>query len=280
MAKDTTVMIQKVPLNKIKLGKNSRMSVSPEELDGLMNSIKEVGLLQPIGVVRRQGYFEIAYGNRRFLAVSKLGLSHIPAVVHDVKKESDVDLKNLTENVQRRNLSLAEVGRYCELLRKEKLSAAEIAVRLGVSKHYVMSCVQSFQNVPAEFREDLEVQHANQKKTPGKISIGTATAIVNASKTLNLSRANQSRLYKAAKSDDRFIGTDVPKYAKALDLGHKNFLDKVKKTHMVNLQIHLTEAEHDSLYAKYVGSGPFASIAALMRAVLKGEKSVKIGVLN
>ena len=50
MAKDSEVAITNLSLNKIKLARNSRMSVTDEEIAGLMQSIKEVGLLQPIGV--------------------------------------------------------------------------------------------------------------------------------------------------------------------------------------------------------------------------------------
>jgi ParB/RepB/Spo0J family partition protein len=280
MAKNTKVTIQKIPLNKIKLGKNSRMSVSPDELQGLMESIKETGLLQPIGVIRRASGFEICYGNRRFLAVSKLGMSHIPAVVHDVKKESDVDLKNLTENVQRRNLSLTEIGRYVELLRAEKLTSGEIAVRLGVTKHYVETCLESYKRVPKEFRNDLEVQHTNQKRTPGKISITTARGIVNATKNYDLPVAEARKLYKAAKEDDRFNSSDIPKYAAAIKRGNNNFIETVRPTFLVQLKFQISEPHKNALMKEYVNDGPFNSLSGLLRAILKGEKNVKIDVLD
>jgi ParB-like chromosome segregation protein Spo0J len=48
MAAGTKVEIRNIPLNKIKLGRNSRLSVSKEELAGLMQSIKEQGLFRAI----------------------------------------------------------------------------------------------------------------------------------------------------------------------------------------------------------------------------------------
>jgi ParB/RepB/Spo0J family partition protein len=174
MAKGDAGGIQVIPLNKIKLAKNSRMSVSSEELDGLMLSIKSVGLLQPIGVVKAGSGYEVCYGNRRFLACSKLGLSKITAVVHTNKREFDRDIKNLTENIQRRNLSLAECGRYIEILSKEGLSSRECAARLGVSISYVKGCQTAYARVPKEFRDDLEIKVSSEKLAPGKISIKTA----------------------------------------------------------------------------------------------------------
>ena len=244
-----------------------------------MQSIKEQGLLQPIGVVKSGSGFEIAYGNRRFMATSKLGLSHIPAIVHEAKKRSDVDLKNLTENIQRRNISLQEAGRYIGLLRGEGLTVAEISVRLGVSSGYVDSCVKAYNEVPKEFRDDLEVKVTNKKMTPGKIAMKTARKILTASKSYRLSEAETKKLFAAAKSNEKFEESAVPRYAAALKHGKTNFIDSVKP--LYNLQPHfLITTEHaDELKAKYVDDGPFSSLTQLLRAVLRGEKSVKIDIL-
>jgi len=63
--------VEEIPVKKIKLGSNSRLDIEKEELDGLMTSIQEVGLLQPIGVRPAGAKFEVTYGNRRFLACRK-----------------------------------------------------------------------------------------------------------------------------------------------------------------------------------------------------------------
>lgn len=279
MAIGSKVEVRNIPLNKIKLGRNSRLSVSKEELAGLMQSIKEQGLLQPIGVVKSGTGFEIAYGNRRFMATSKLGLSHIPAIVHESKKRSDIDLKNLTENIQRRNISLQEAGRYIELLRGEELTVAEIAVRLGVSHGYIDSCVKAFKEVPKEFRDDLEVRVTNQKKAPGKIAIGTARKILSAAKTFRLDSDEVKKLFHAAKSNEKFEETAVNRYASALKHGKKDFVGTVKPLRSITPSFLVTAEHADELTEKFVTNGPFKSLTGLMRAILRGEKSVKIDVL-
>jgi ParB/RepB/Spo0J family partition protein len=283
MATGTKVTIQKISLNKIRLNKNSRLNIDPEELDGLMQSIKEEGLLQPIGVVKSGTDYEICYGNRRFLAVSKLGMTHIPVIVHEKKKESDVDIKNLTENIQRRNISLAEIGRYIDILNSQGLSAAEVAVRLGVTKSYVTACLSAYREVPKEFKDDLEVRVVNGKagstKTrPGKISVRVARDIINARKTLNLSAEDTKTLFRAAKSDDRFSANKIQQYATALSRGKTDFLIAVEPEDMIQLTFFITKKHRRELEEKFVDDGPFKSVQQLMLSVLRGEKHVKIAV--
>lgn len=287
MGKGNNVVIKKVPLKKIKLGRNSRLNVSKEELHGMMQSIKETGLLQPIGVIDRSGHYEICYGNRRFLAASKLGFSTIPCMIHKSKKESDVDLKNLTENIQRRNVSLNEIGRYVTILQDDGMTTAECAVRLGVSKQYIQSCLTAHQEVPEEFRNDLEVriggvsgENRTGNTAPGKISIKVARQIVSAGKGNKLSLADQKLLYRAAKSDERFKKEHLPEYIKALSQGKKSFLDEATPTVKISMTLLVTEKDYDKLHKKHVEEGPFKNMHALIKSILKGEKSETLDIVN
>lgn len=277
------VIVEKLSLNKIKLGKNSRLSVSEEELSGLMQSIKEVGLLQPIGVVKNGTGYEICYGNRRFMACSRLGFTHIPVILHEKKKESDIDLKNLTENVQRRQISLAEAGRYMELLVKEGLSRAEISVRLGVSKGYVDNCIAAIREVPKEYRDDLDikVEKGNKtKRTPGKISVRAAMAILSARKSFRLDNEQAKLLFKAAKGEDSFDASNVKKYASAIKSGEKDFINTVPKIRTVNVNFSITDKDYRELYEKHIENGPFRSLSGLAQAVLRQEKNVKFNIIR
>ena len=284
MAAGTRVEIMKMPLNKIKLNKNSRFNIDPDELDGLMQSIKQEGLLQPIGLVKNGSGYEICYGNRRFLAVSKLGMKTIPAVVHEKKKETDVDVKNLTENVQRRNITLAEVGRYVDLLSAQGLTPAETAVRMGVTKSYVESALDAFRNVPKEFRNDLEIrvgtQKGSTKSTPGKISIKVARAIINAEKSNKITAAQKRELFRAAKSDEQFNPSKIEDYVSALCRGKKDYIDAVADTQQVRVVFNISKRHAASLEKQYVDNGPFKSIQELCKAILTGKKAVHIDILK
>lgn len=285
MANNQRVVVQKMALNKIKLGKNSRLSVSKEELDGLMQSIKEVGLLQPIGVAKNGTGYEICYGNRRFMACSKLGFTNIPVIVHERKKESDIDLKNLTENIQRRNIGLAEAGRYIELLKKEGLTTGEIGVRLGVTRGYISACLQAYEEVPAKFRNDLELaigagSKRETKKGYGKIAVTSAKAIINAAKSYGLDEEQKEKLFSAAKSDERFLTENTRKYAAALKSGAKDPIAAVKPLQHINCQFWMSKDDVADLQKRFVDDGPFRSLNGLFKAVLSGKKSLKINVVE
>lgn len=275
--------VQDISLNKIKLAKNSRMDIKDEELSGLMQSIKEVGLLQPIGVVKRKAGYEICYGNRRFLAASKLGLTSVPAVIHEHKTEADIDLMNLTENVQRRNISLTEVGRYIDLLKNQDLTYKEIAVRMGVNQTFVEQAAAAFKAIPKEFRADLDLKGAgsNRKKgRKGKITLGAARAIISATRRWHLSPKEAAFLYGSAKTDKRFNDINIPKYAAALKAGVKDPIGAAGTRTQMVVTFRMDEAEKEALYNTHVVKGPFKTLNAFFKAVLAGKKAARINIVK
>lgn len=277
------VVVQKLALNKIKLGKNSRLSVSKEDLHGLMQSIKEIGLLQPIGVAKSESGYEICYGNRRFMACSKLGFSHIPVIVHENNKASEIDVKNLAENIQRRNISLQEAGRYIHLLRSEGLSSAEIAIRIGASRSYVNDCISAFEKIPDKFKDKLIVSVMGAKKGhthkgSGKISLATARGILTAQKKYNISREEAEPIYEVAAKSEKFNPNNIDAYAQNVKNGVKDILANTKDYRCVASRIQLTEDEALRLEKKYVDNGPFKSLGGLFAAILKGEISQRVKI--
>ncbi|MCS6841348.1 MAG: ParB/RepB/Spo0J family partition protein [Roseiflexus sp.] len=91
----------------------------PGEIDGLAATIAEYGLLQPLGVVDiGRGRYRVVYGNRRRLAALKLGLERVPCVLLD-PDDPRVFLRQLTENLQRRDLNDLEQARAFQKLRDQ-----------------------------------------------------------------------------------------------------------------------------------------------------------------
>jgi ParB/RepB/Spo0J family partition protein len=272
--------VQNISLNKIKMNKNSRLSIDPGDLSELMLSIKSNGLLQPIGVRKNEnGGYEVCYGNRRFLAISKLGLTKVPCVVYDNDTDVDRDIKNLTENIQRRNISLVEAGRYIEILQKQGLTSAEIAARIGVGASYVLNCLTAYQQVPKEFRNDIEIRvDSTKKREAGKIPISTVRRIINIHKSGVLSKSQTEVLYRAAKENDNFNPEYILDYAKSIKMGTKNFVANRVKLKQVNLQFFMTEAEHNRLYTTHVVDGHYRSVNDLLIDILKGVKNVPVKI--
>ncbi len=278
--KGSAVTILKVPLNKIKLGRNSRANIDQDELDGLMESIKAIGLLQPIGVVKDGNGYTIAYGNRRFLACSKLGLSHIPAIVHSYKKTSEIDIKNLAENVQRKNISLLEVGRYVGLLKGEGLTAGEIAIRLGTSRGYIDTCEKCYTAVPKEYKRHISDSAPGRKTEAGKIAPATAMKVLNAVRTYQLGQTQEKMLFEEARSNEKFEPNMIPKYAQQIKGGAKD-LKKITPMKHMRVQFMISQDDYDRLEVKFVNDGPFSSVTAVFKAAMLGKVSLgRVNILD
>lgn len=123
--------------------KQPRTVFEESELEELIHSIKEFGLLQPI-VVRpsQDGGFELIMGERRWRASSKAGLSTIPAIVRDTEDGSMLR-DALLENIHRVQLNpLEEAHAYAQLLEEFGVTQNELADRIGRSRPQVTNTLR------------------------------------------------------------------------------------------------------------------------------------------
>ena len=111
-------------------------------LEGLVESIRENGIVQPV-IVRKEGEkFELIAGERRWRAAQLAGIGKIPAVVRSVVDEKILELA-LVENIQRKDLNpIEEAKAYDLLLEQMKLSQAEIAKRVGRERSSVANSLR------------------------------------------------------------------------------------------------------------------------------------------
>ena len=120
------------------------------DLNELMRSIKENGLIHPITI--RKSDNAVICGNRRLTAYIKLGYPTIPCRVIEIDDEN-LYILNLTENLQRKSVSTLEVGKVCYELKsgvvcKRKLTISEIATRLGVSPNRIKNSIFAYKKLP------------------------------------------------------------------------------------------------------------------------------------
>ena len=142
----------------------SRFDILESELDELVESIRERGLLQAITVAERDGRFEVVFGDRRYLAHKKLGLEKIRCVVREYS-DADIAIDRATENGQRADLSpLEEAAEYVNLHETHGMSWDQIGKMLGKSGGLVLRRTRVLSM-------DQRIQKALHEK---KISIGVA----------------------------------------------------------------------------------------------------------
>lgn len=146
-----------VPIKDIKPLDNSR--IGKTEVSELMKSLKQVGILQPI--ILRKSDQSIVMGNRRFEAAKKLGWTEVPCILKEnLEDDAEVYIMNLTENIQRKDISPMEIGRYCDMLNKGKVgkvryTIAEIAVKLGIAKGRVTRSIYNFNRTPEKIKNKI-----------------------------------------------------------------------------------------------------------------------------
>jgi ParB family chromosome partitioning protein len=140
-----------LPLNQIKPNPfQPRKQFDEEALASLVDSIKAVGILQPV-LVRElaPGEYEIIAGERRYRAARRAGLPTIPAVVRPVDDASSLE-QALVENLQREDLNaLDEAAAYQQLIEDFDLTHDEVARRIGKSRTAITNSLRLFQLPPS-----------------------------------------------------------------------------------------------------------------------------------
>lgn len=115
-----------------------RTRFNEETLNELADSIKSLGLIQPITVRKKdQGQYELVSGERRYRASKKVGLKKIPAYVRSANDQELLEMA-LVENIQRQDLDPIEIAlTYQRLLEDISLSVSELGQRVGKDRSTV-----------------------------------------------------------------------------------------------------------------------------------------------
>lgn len=131
-------LIEKLPIDKIVPNPNQpRETLNPESLQELVESIKQLGLLQPILVRPKGDYYEIVAGERRYHAAKASGLKEIPVIIKDIDDQTAWDIA-LTENLQREDLNPIEKAKAFQYyIETFNVTQEELAQRLSISRSEV-----------------------------------------------------------------------------------------------------------------------------------------------
>lgn len=136
------------PLDVIPNAQQPRKEFREEELQELVHSIREIGVLQPIvvrpipGATGTEPQYELIMGERRLRATKELGLSTIPAIVKDTP--DDAMLRDaLLENLHRAQLNpLEEASAYQQLLADFGITQEQLGQRIGRSRPQITNTIR------------------------------------------------------------------------------------------------------------------------------------------
>ena len=115
---DESEKIHKIKITEIEPNKNQpRRNFNSESIDELAESIKRYGVIQPIIVSKKDNYYEIIAGERRWRAAKLAGVKEVPVVIKDYSTQEVMEIA-LIENIQRENLNPLEEAEAFEALAK------------------------------------------------------------------------------------------------------------------------------------------------------------------
>jgi len=157
--------IRKVPIDRITASAmQPRHTFDEDALSELTDSIKELGVIQPLLVRSTANGYEIIAGERRLRAATTAGVQEVPVIVMDADDGDSLELA-LVENLQREDLNVLEEAEGYQLLTdKFGLTQEEVAARVGKARASVANTVRLL-SLPAEIKQLI---------TGGELSAGHA----------------------------------------------------------------------------------------------------------
>ena len=135
--------VQNLKLSEIEPNRDQpRRMFDEESLGELADSIKRYGVIQPIIVTKRDDYYQIVAGQRRWRASKKAGLDVIPAIVRDNDNQRNQEIA-LIENIQREDLNPIEKARGIKVLMDQyNMNQQQVAEIIGKSRSSVANTLR------------------------------------------------------------------------------------------------------------------------------------------
>ncbi len=175
------------PIEQIRPNRNQpRKQFAIEKLEELAASIREKGIIQPLVVTRKDGYYEIIAGERRWRASQKAGLRELPVVIREATEDSAMELA-LIENIQREDLNVIEEAQaYRSLVEHFGISQEEVAKRVGKNRTTVTNALRLLR-LPEDIQKDVVEE---------RLSMGHARALLGLESEEMIRKARQEILHR------------------------------------------------------------------------------------
>jgi ParB family transcriptional regulator, chromosome partitioning protein len=162
-------MVHRIPLDQVRpCPLQPRKEFGSEALRELADSIREQGIIQPLIVRKRDNFFELIAGERRWRAAQMLGLKEIPVLVRDADDRAVLEMA-LIENLQRENLNpIEEAQGFAELVEQFQMRQEDVAAKVGKSRAAVANALRLLKLSP-----ELQVYVRD-----GRLSVGHAKVLL------------------------------------------------------------------------------------------------------
>ena len=219
--------VSKLKIIEVEPNRNQpRRNFDKAALEELAESIKVYGVIQPIIVVKKDGYYEIVAGERRWRAAKKAGLTDIPCIVREDNERKNKEIA-LIENIQREDLNPIEKARGIkQLIEDYGMTQAVLADTMGMNRSTITNSLRILNLDPRvielamegklteghcrsllNFEKDEQYEIALKIIETGKSVRDIEQAIKNKKQTKKINKSERKK-YEAIYKDieDRFQG--------------------------------------------------------------------------
>src|SRR5262245_6620444 len=170
--------VTQLPVSAIRRNpRQPRLTFNPMELEELVNSIREHGVIQPLVVAQGNstGQYILIAGERRLEASKIAGLPSVPVIVREASDQQLLELA-LVENIQRADLGPLETAHaYKHLVEDFNLSHEEIAVKVGKKRTTVSNTLRLLK-LPQRIQEGLAKAEIDEGHARALLALPTAQA--------------------------------------------------------------------------------------------------------
>lgn len=263
VSRETLININQIEPNK----SQPRRNFNEDTLHELAESIKLYGIIQPLILQKRNKYYEIIAGERRWRAAKVAGLKEVPAIIKDYSSQEIVEIA-LIENIQREDLNpIEEAIAFQKLINEYKLKQDEVAERVSKSRTAIansMRLLKLDQRVQQMLIDDMiSSGHARALITleEGEMQYQIATKIFDEKLSVRETEKLVKKLLEPAK--------EVQDKEKNLNFIYRDIEEKIKEIIGSKVQVKQKSGDKGKIEIEYYSKDEFERIVELFQTIKK-----------
>ena len=261
---DNSEAVIKVKLSKIEPDpKQPRKNFKEDELEELSRSIKNLGLIEPITVQKKNDSYEIITGERRWRAAKLAGLNEIPVIIREYNEKEKIAVQ-LVENLQREELNpIEEAQAYRRLVSEEGYKQDEVAELIGKNRTTITNSMRLLNLDPRV--QDMII---DEKLTSGHAR--PLLAITDSEEQFELASKIFDERLSVRESEKLIKSLKKPKKAKkqtaeALQLIYRKYEDELREALGAKVEIVAKDNEKGRIEIEYYSQDEFENLVRVLK---------------
>ena len=266
-----------------------RKVFNEEEIQGLAESIKENGLINPITLREKDGKYQIISGERRFRAFKFLNRDRVPALVLENIADSKMLELTLVENIQRADLNAIEVARsYKKLIYDLNIKQEELANRVGKSRSTISNSMrildlsENIQNLVLESkiteghaRTILSLDDENEREEFAKEIVEKGYSVRECERIVKKKKNNISNDSNLNNSEENTENQNEVKKENKKDPNIKRLENDLEKIFSTKVNVVDKNGKEGKIVIEYYSSDDLSRIMDMLEKVYERETGIK-----